>query len=88
MKVEVITPENFMGEVIGDLNSRRGHIKEMHDRPGVKIINALVPLAEMFGYATQLRSISQGRANYNMEFSHYSEVPRNVAEEIIAGRKK
>ena len=88
MDVEVITPEVSMGEVIGDLNSRRGQVKEMSDRAGLKVINASVPLAEMFGYATQLRSISQGRANYSMEFAHYAEVPRNVAEEIIEGKKK
>lgn len=83
MKVEVITPEQFMGDVIGDINSKRGQIQEMRDRSGVKVIDAMVPLAEMFGYATALRSMSQGRASYSMEFSHYAEVPRNVAETII-----
>jgi len=87
MKVEVITAEKFMGDVIGDLNSKRGQILEMRDRPNVKVIDALVPLAEMFGYATQLRSMSQGRASYSMEFGHYAEVPRNVAEKIIAASK-
>jgi elongation factor G len=87
MKVEVVTPEQFMGEVIGDLNSKRGQIQEMSERGGVKVIDAMVPLAEMFGYATQLRSLTQGRASYSMEFAHYSEVPRNVVEEIIAKKK-
>ncbi len=87
MKVEVITAEQFMGDVIGDLNSKRGQIQEMRDRTNVKVIDALVPLAEMFGYATQLRSMSQGRASYSMEFSHYAEVPRNVAERIIAASR-
>ncbi|MBI5135656.1 elongation factor G [Candidatus Uhrbacteria bacterium] len=87
MKVEVITAEQFMGDVIGDLNSKRGQIQEMRDRTNVKVIDALVPLSEMFGYATQLRSMSQGRASYSMEFSHYSEVPRNVAEKIIAASR-
>jgi elongation factor G len=92
MKVEVITPENFMGDVVGDLNSKRGQIQEMEDRgegnARVKVIKATVPLASMFGYATALRSMSQGRANYSMEFDHYEEVPRNVAEEIKGGEKK
>jgi elongation factor G len=83
MKVDVITPENFMGDVIGDLNSRRGQIEEMGDRGQAKAISAKVPLANMFGYATQLRSMTQGRASYSMEFAYYNEVPRNVAEEII-----
>ena len=82
MGVEVLTPEEFMGDVIGDLNAKRGQINEMTDRGEAKVVTALVPLAEMFGYATQLRSLSQGRANYSMEFSHYQEVPRNIAEEI------
>ena len=88
MKVNVTTPENFMGDVIGDLNSKRGQIEEMIDREQVKLINAKVPIGEMFGYATQLRSMTQGRASYSMEFSHYAEVPRNVAETIIADRGK
>ncbi len=86
MKVEVTTPEEYMGNVIGDLNSKRGQIDHMSDRGKLKVIDAKVPLAEMFGYATQLRSMSQGRANYSMEFLHYSEVPRNVADQI-AGKK-
>ena len=71
-----------MGDVIGDLNSKRGQIEEMTDRGQVKSIKAKVPLSSMFGYATQLRSMTQGRASYSMEFSHYQEVPRNVAEQI------
>jgi len=88
MKVVVITPENFMGDVIGDLNSKRGQVGEMTDRGQVKAITAKVPLASMFGYATQLRSMTQGRASYSMEFSHYSEVPKNVAESIMEGKQK
>jgi len=92
MKVNVTTPEQFMGDVVGDINSKRGIIKEMNDRGEgnavVKEIDAEVPLASMFGYATQLRSMSQGRANYSMEFSHYAEVPKNVAEEIMGGDQK
>ncbi|MFH1583192.1 MAG: elongation factor G [Candidatus Falkowbacteria bacterium] len=88
MKVEAVTPEEFMGEVIGDLNSKRAQIEEMGDRANIKFIKAKVPLAEMFGYATQLRSMTQGRASYSMEFGYYSEVPRNVAEEIIGGKEK
>jgi elongation factor G len=91
MKVQTITPENFMGDVVGDINAKRGIIKEMGDRgegnARVKVIDAEVPLSSMFGYATQLRSMSQGRANYAMEFSHYAEVPKNVAEEISGGKK-
>ena len=86
MSVEVTTPESFLGDVIGDLNSKRGNIDEMVDVQGAKLVKATVPLASMFGYANQLRSISQGRANYSMNFSHYAEVPKNVAEEIIEKR--
>lgn len=88
MKIEVLTPEQFMGEVIGNLSSKRGQVTEMRDRAGIKVIDALVPLAEMFGYATDLRSLTQGRASYSMEFSHYAEVPQNVAQEIIEGKRK
>jgi elongation factor G len=86
MKVEVEVPEEFMGDVIGDLNRRRGQVNSMDERGGNKIVNAYVPLAEMFGYSTDLRSATQGRATYSMEFDHYEEVPRNVAEEIIKKR--
>ena len=82
MKVEVEVPEDYMGDVIGDLNRRRGQVSNMGDRSGNKIIDAFVPLAEMFGYSTDLRSATQGRATYSMEFDHYEEVPRNVSEEI------
>lgn len=83
MKVEVTTPEDYMGNIIGDLNAKRGQIDEMTDRPnGIKLVRAKVPLAEMFGYSTSLRSMSQGRANYAMEFLRYAEVPRNVLEQI------
>lgn len=87
MKVEVEVPEEYMGDVIGDLNRRRGQINSMDDRMGLKIVNAFVPLAEMFGYSTDLRSATQGRGTYTMEFDHYSEVPNNVAKEIIEKRK-
>ena len=83
MKVEVATPEEYMGDVMGDLNRRRGLVQGMEDAPAGKIIRAHVPLAEMFGYATDLRSMSQGRANYSMEFLHYAEAPNSVAEEVI-----
>jgi elongation factor G len=83
MKVEVLTPESSLGDVIGDLNSKRGKILEMVDRTNIKVIDAEVPLAEMFGYATQIRSMSQGQASYTMEFLRYEEVPRNVAEKVI-----
>ena len=84
MKVEVVTPEEYMGDVIGDINSRRGHIQEMTTRGNANVINAMVPLANMFGYVNNLRSLSQGRANYSMQFNHYEEVPSNVAEEVKA----
>ena len=84
MKVEVIVPEDYMGDVIGDLNSRRGRIEGMEARNGAQSIRAFVPLAEMFGYATDLRSKTQGRGNYSMEFDHYEDVPKNIAEAIVA----
>jgi len=83
MKVEVVTPEEYMGDIIGDLNSRRGQVSEMTQRGNARVVNAMVPLSEMFGYATELRSRSQGRANYNMEFDHYAELPKSLAEDII-----
>jgi elongation factor G len=83
MAVEVRTPEDYMGDVIGDLNSRRGHIQAMEDISGAKVVRSLVPLSEMFGYVGDLRSKTQGRANYSMQFDSYAEVPKNVAEEII-----
>jgi elongation factor G len=84
MKVEVVLPEEYMGDVIGDLNSRRGRIEGMEARPGTQIIKSVVPLAMMFGYATDLRSRTQGRATYTMHFSHYEEVPKQIGDEIIA----
>jgi len=84
MAVEVTTPEDYMGDVIGDLNSRRGHIQAMDERSGARVVKALVPLSEMFGYVGDLRSKTQGRANYSMVFDSYAEVPANVAKEIIA----
>ncbi|CAD7287853.1 Elongation factor G [Campylobacter majalis] len=86
MKVEVETPEEYMGDVIGDLNKRRGQISSMDERSGNKIVTAFCPLASMFGYSTDLRSQTQGRATYSMEFDHYEEVPKNVSEEIIKKR--
>ena len=84
MAVEVVTPDDYMGDVIGDLNSRRGQIGEMTERSGARIINAQVPLSEMFGYATDLRSRTQGRANYTMQFDSYQPVPAAISEEIVA----
>jgi elongation factor G len=87
MAVEVVTPEDYMGDVIGDLNRRRGLIQGMDDSSSGKVITAEVPLSEMFGYATDLRSATQGRATYTMEFKKYAETPNNIAEEIIARNK-
>ena len=84
MKVEVVLPKDYAGTVNGDLNSRRGRIEGMEERPGTQIVTALVPLSSMFGYSTDLRSRTQGRATYTMHFDHYEEVPRNIAEELIA----
>ncbi|OGG40802.1 translation elongation factor G [Candidatus Jorgensenbacteria bacterium RIFCSPLOWO2_01_FULL_45_25b] len=88
MKVQIIVPPNFLGDVTGDVSSKRGKILEMGERGSIRIVDAHIPLSEMFGYSTTLRSMSQGRASFNMEFSHYEEVPRNVAEQIIEGKKK
>ena len=88
MKVCVIVPEEYMGDVIGDLNSRRGQIRGFEDRPGAKQIDAFVPLSEMFGYATDLRSKTQGRGQYSMEPSHYIELPKNIAEKLVTSRTK
>jgi len=87
MKVEVVTPEDYMGDIVGDLNRRRGRVLGMEERSGAKVIDAEVPLSEMFGYATHVRSMSQGRANYTMQFEHYEEVPSNITKEIIASVK-
>jgi elongation factor G len=86
MKVEIETPEEYMGDVIGDCNKRRGQVQSMDDRAGVKLVTALIPLSEMFGYSTDLRSMSQGRATYSMLFDSYQEVPKNVSDEIIKKR--
>ena len=86
MKVEVVTPEDYMGDVVGDLNRRRGVIQGMHEGPAGKIVDVEVPLAEMFGYATDLRSLSQGRATYTMEFLKYLEAPASIAEAVIKAR--
>ena len=88
MKVAVIVPDDYMGDVIGDLNARRGQLQGMEAVGGGQQINAMVPLSTMFGYATDLRSRTQGRGNYSMEPSHYAEVPKNIAETIMAGRTK
>jgi len=84
MKVEVVVPSEYMGDVMGDLNSRRGRIKGMEERSGAQVINADVPLSEMFGYSTTLRSMTQGRATYTMQFSHYERVPSTLSEELMA----
>ncbi len=86
MKVEIETPEEYMGDIIGDCNKRRGQVQSMDDRAGVKLVTAMIPLSEMFGYSTDLRSMSQGRATYSMLFDSYQEVPKNVSEEIIKKR--
>ena len=83
MKVEVVTPEDYMGDVMGDLSRRRGVLQGQDESPSGKLIDALVPLGEMFGYATSLRSMSQGRATFTMEFDHYAEAPANIAEAVI-----
>jgi elongation factor G len=83
MEVEIVTPEEFMGEVIGDLNSRRGNVKGMNPRSGAQVIEATVPLNEMFGYSTDLRSRTQGRANYTMQFSHFEQAPKTISDEVI-----
>ncbi len=84
MGVEVVTPEDYMGDVIGDLNARRGRVQNMEARSGAQVITGRVPLAEMFGYATDLRSVTQGRANYTMQFASYEPAPREVSEDIVA----
>jgi elongation factor G len=88
MKMEVVTPEDFFGQVISDLSSRRGQIKETSERAGMKVIDALVPLSETFGYATSIRSLTEGRASFTMEFNSYEQVPANIAQEIIDGKRK
>ena len=88
MKVEVLVPSNFFGDVIGDISSRRGRIEETKDRTNLKVIDAKVPLANMFGYTTTLRSITEGRGNFTMQFDHYEEVPQNITREIIEARVK
>ena len=84
MKVEVVTPEDYMGDIIGDLNSRRGHVQDVGQRSNARLIEAMVPLANMFGYVNTLRSMSQGRAQFHMEFDHYEAVPQAVADEVRA----
>jgi elongation factor G len=84
MKIEVLTPEQNMGDVVGDLNKRRGQIEGMDSKNNTQVIKAKVPLAEMFGYVTQLRTITSGRASSTMEFDHYQEAPRGVADEVVA----
>ncbi|MBM3429229.1 MAG: elongation factor G, partial [Bacteroidetes bacterium] len=84
MKVEVVTPDEYMGDIIGDLNSRRGQVSGMESRGNARVVSALVPLANMFGYINTLRSMSQGRAQYSMTFDHYAPAPQNVADEVAA----
>jgi len=84
MRVEVVVPEEYMGDIIGDLNARRGRVMSMESRGGTQIVNARVPLAEMFGYATDLRSRTQGRATYSMHFDRYEQAPQHVSEEVVA----
>ena len=88
MKLEVVVPSEFLGDTIGDLSSRRGKIEETSDRLNTKVIDAKVPLSEMFGYATSLRSLTEGRGTFTMEFDTYEEVPKNIAQEIIEGKRR
>ena len=88
MAVEVVTPDQYLGDVIGTINGRRGNIKSMEMRGGDQVVDCEIPLAEMFGYATTLRSSTQGRGDFSMQFDHYAEVPKNVAAGIIDARKK
>ena len=88
MKLEVVIPEEFFGDIIGDLASRRGKIEETSDRLQMKVIDAKVPLAEMFGYATSIRSLTEGRGTFTMEFDKYGEVPSNITQEIIEGKRR
>ncbi len=88
MQVDVIVPEEYMGDVMGDLNSRRGQIQGMEARAGAQVIHSFVPLSEMFGYATELRSRTQGRGQYTMQPSHYEEVPKSIQEQIINSSSK
>jgi elongation factor G len=88
MKIQIIVPENFMGEITGNVNSKRGRIEAINDRPGLKVIDAKIPLSELFGYATELRSMSQGRGSFTMEFDHYEPTPANVAQLIVEGKKR
>jgi len=84
MKIEVVTPEENMGDIVGDLNRRRAVVRGMDDKNGAKVVKADVPLSEMFGYVTQLRTMSSGRATSSMEFSHYAEAPKNISEDVVA----
>jgi elongation factor G len=86
MDVEVVTPADYMGDIIGDLSARRGRVGGMTERSGARVIGASVPLGEMFGYSTTLRSMSQGRAVYTMQFANYDEVPKSKADEIVAAQ--
>ena len=86
MDVEVVTPDDYVGEVMGDMNSRRGRVQSMEARAGAQAVRAQVPLSEMFGYATDLRSKTQGRANFTMQFHHYERVPQQIADELIKKR--
>jgi elongation factor G len=83
MKIEVVTPEDYVGDVMGDMSRRRGLLQGQDDTPSGKTIDAMVPLGEMFGYATTIRSLTQGRATFTMEFDHYAEAPNNVAEQVM-----
>ncbi len=87
MQVEVVTPEEYMGDIIGDFNKRRGQVEGMESKAGARVVKAKVPLAEMFGYVTTLRTLSSGRATSTMEFSHYAETPSNISEEVIKAAK-
>jgi elongation factor G len=87
MKLEVVVPAEFMGDVSGDISSKRGQIEQIEDRENLKVLNCMVPLAEMFGYSTRLRSLTSGRGSFMMEYDHHAEVPKNIQEEIAEGKK-
>jgi elongation factor G len=87
MKIEIVTPEQFMGDVIGDLNSRRGHVESTESQGSGQVVRGYVPLSNLFGYTTDLRSMTQGRASSSFEFDHYQEVPANIARELVEKAK-
>ena len=88
MRIEVVMPADFFGDIIGDISARRGKIEETNDRLQMKVISGKIPLSETFGYATSLRSLTEGRGTFTMEFDHYEQVPGNIAQEIVEGKRR